>query len=344
MPAVLPSSPTPSRFLLAVLLTVLLGACQSAPDRCADEDPAIAALDVGPVAVTRYEAAFLPVRTPAQATAFAARYPTFARQYLLRGQYPSDTVFAGQLTKLTTNPGFQKLAQEATTAFGEFAPQQAQLRGAFQHIRHYYPTFRPPQVGTFVSGLSQDIFLSDSLLVLGLDFFIGPKASYLPNTTAYIQRRYQPPYLVPSAVLLLADGFVRSNPQDRTLLSQMVQFGKAYYFAERMLPCVPDSLLIGFTGRELVGAQFNEQRIWSHFLEKQLLYTTEASVAQKYLGERPVVPEIGKECPGRIGRWVGWQIVRAYAAENPNTPLPQLLAEPDAQKILAGAHYKPRKQ
>ena len=54
--------------------------------------------------------------------------------------------------------------------------------------------------------------------------------------------------------------------------------------------------------------------------------------------------EIGQQAPGRIGAWVGWQIVRAYMQENPAVTLAQLLAEEDAQKILNGSKYKPRKR
>jgi hypothetical protein len=89
--------------------------------------------------------------------------------------------------------------------------------------------------------------------------------------------------------------------------------------------------------------QYNEQKIWAHLLTKKLLYSTQPFLTQKYIGERPSTPEIGKDAPGRIGAWVGWQIVRAYMQENPSVTLPQLLAETNAQKILTGSKYKPKK-
>lgn len=328
---------------VAVALILLLGCGRSTPDPCADDDPAIGRIEVGPVAIERLERPFLQLRSPAEIRAFADRHPLFARQFLLRPQYPSDDAFTTQLTKLLSDSGFQTLGREATRTFGNLQPEQEQLRGAFQHIKHYFPGFRPPHVATFVSGLSQDIFVNDSLLVLGLDFFIGPKATYRPAVYRYIQHRYAPPYLIPSAVLPMSSKFLKQDFTDKTLLNEMVQYGKSYYFLEKVLPCVPDTLRIGYSARELAGAVRNEQRIWSHFLNGQLLYATQPFLQQKYVGERPNVPEIGKQCPGRIGQWVGWQIVRAYMTQHPDVTLAQLMAEKSAQKILDGSRYKPRK-
>ena len=63
----------------------------------------------------------------------------------------------------------------------------------------------------------------------------------------------------------------------------------------------------------------------------------------KYIGERPNIPEIGKQCPGRIATWVGWQIVRKYMEEHPQVSLQQLMEEKDAQKIFQQSKYKPRR-
>lgn len=334
--------------LLAGLGLLLLGvaalsACDRArPDPCADDDPAISRIPVE-VRLTRLEKPFFHIQQPADALTLLERNPVFARQFLLRRQYPSDSLLTNQLTRLATNEGLRKLGHDVDQVFGDMKPEEAMLRTAFQHVKHYFPDFQPPPVYTFVSGLSQDLLVKDSLMVLGLDFFAGPKASYRPSVPSYILKRYARPYLVPQAVLQISNKYLKQDFADRTLLNQMVQLGKSYYFLERTLPCVPDSLKIGFSQRQLDAAAYNEARIWLHFVTKKLLYQTQPFLVQKYVGERPKVPEIGKECPGRIGAWVGWQIVRAYMAENPDITLPQLLAETDAQKILAGSKYKPKK-
>ena len=83
--------------------------------------------------------------------------------------------------------------------------------------------------------------------------------------------------------------------------------------------------------------------MWGHFLENNLLYSTTPFLVQKYVGERPNVPEIDKTCPGRVGQWVGLQIIRKYVAEHPNVTLGRLMAETNAQRLLNDSHYRPKK-
>jgi hypothetical protein len=59
------------------------------------------------------------------------------------------------------------------------------------------------------------------------------------------------------------------------------------------------------------------------------------------MGERPNVYEIGEKCPGRIGAWVGWEIVRAYMANNPRVTLQELMEEDNPKKIFTLSKYRP---
>jgi hypothetical protein len=63
---------------------------------------------------------------------------------------------------------------------------------------------------------------------------------------------------------------------------------------------------------------------------------------QKFLGDRPKTLEVGEQCPGRIGQWVGWQIVKKYMETHPDVSLPQLMQMNDAEKIFKESRYKPK--
>ncbi|MDF1518362.1 MAG: gliding motility lipoprotein GldB, partial [Lutibacter sp.] len=52
--------------------------------------------------------------------------------------------------------------------------------------------------------------------------------------------------------------------------------------------------------------------------------------------------DIDKESPGRIGVWLGWQIVSAYMTNNNDVTLQQLL-QTDAEEIFNKSKYKPKK-
>jgi hypothetical protein len=108
-----------------------------------------------------------------------------------------------------------------------------------------------------------------------------------------------------------------------------------------MMPCTPDSLIIWYDGEELANVEENRKLLWYHFLENELLFETNHIVKQKYMDERPNVFEIGSQCPGRIGAWIGWDIVKAYHQRHEEVSLQELMAKPDAREILDGAKYNP---
>ncbi|GAA3952914.1 gliding motility lipoprotein GldB [Hymenobacter algoricola] len=327
--------------LTAIFASVALFSSCSKDSKC-ELNPEVARVEAD-VRVERLERPFFQLRSPADAQQFIRQHPLFADQFLQRKQYPSEEVLGQAMVRLATNAGLQKLGQQAEAEFKDTEALQGQLQLLFQHVRYYFPDFRVPAVKTFVSGLSQDLFVNDSLMVLSLDFFVGPKASVRPNVPEYIKRRYAPAYLLPTAALAVSSKYNQHQLTNQTMLSEMVQFGKSLYFAEQVLPCTADTLLVGFTGAEMAGVQFNESKIWAHFIEKNMLYSTAPFTIQKYLGERPNVPEIGKTCPGRVGVWLGWQIVRKYMSQHPNVTLKQLMAEKDPQRILSESHYRPKR-
>ena len=330
------------RFLILAVLLLSFG-CKK---KSCDIPEEVARIPVK-VEIERLEEPFFKADTKQGVAQFLNRNPLFADMYLQRSEYPSDSVLISSLLPLTTNASLDTLVQEAQRKFGDMEQEREQLEIAFKHIKYYYPDFIPPQVKTFVTGLGtlgNDLFVSDTLLVFGIDYFIGQGATYRPQAYEYILKRYEREKMVPAAMLLLSNRYNKANLTDRNMLSEMVNMGKAYYFVKEVMPCTPDSLIISYTDQQLADVHHNESRIWAHFVEKGLLYEKNPFQIQKYIAERPSTPEIDSNAPGRLGTWLGWQIVRAYMERNPNVTLQQLMAETDYRKIFNESKYKPKKK
>ncbi|MBL7874085.1 MAG: gliding motility lipoprotein GldB, partial [Cyclobacteriaceae bacterium] len=56
---------------------------------------------------------------------------------------------------------------------------------------------------------------------------------------------------------------------------------------------------------------------------------------------RPKTYEVGDQAPGRIGTWVGWQIVRKFAAKKSDLSLPEVMSLRDAKLIFNESGYRP---
>ena len=137
---------------------------------------------------------------------------------------------------------------------------------------------------------------------------------------------------------------VLTYPRNRTFLSRMVYYGKELYLKDRLLPFISDAQKIGYSNEELEWAKANEEQMWRYFVESELLYSTDSALDRKFLDPAPFSKfglELDNESPGRLGRYTGWQIVRAFMENNPIS-LQQLLEMP-ADEILKESNYKPRK-
>lgn len=269
----------------------------------------------------------------------------FTRYFLDSDQYPDLEILAKKLYGISNDPSIDTLFQETEEVFGNLGSLDGELSSAYSWLKHYYPNAQIPKVQIALTGLYNDVFVSDSLLIIGLDYFIGKEASYRPiNTPEYILKRYEKESILPLIFSFVSSDFMAIDQKDNTLLADMVNYGRSYYFTKKMLPCTSDGWIVGYDEAEMSIVFSNQEAIWGHFIDRQLFYETSHFIKNKYTGERPNVFEIGDQCPGRIARWLGWQIVKAYMEKNPEVTLSQLMVETDVQKILNLSKFKAKNQ
>ena len=290
--------------------------------------------------VERLEEVLFSAENPGEVEDFLKQHQEMAKGFFHSDQYPNDSILARRIFALINDPFIDTLKKEALSAFSDLDVVQKHLEGVYAFRQTLTPEKSVPKIQTVISGLYNDLYITNELLVIGIDFFIGPEATYKPlNVPYYIQRRYNPIHL-PSIVAKYEAGLLTPTGKENSLLSEMIDYGKINFIVSRMLPCTPDSVIMGFTPEEMTGVYENSEFIWRHFVEKELLYETSEFVKQKYLGERPNIYEISKSCPGRVGAWLGWQIVEAYMKKTGAT-LEELLQERDHHKIFTSSNYKP---
>ncbi|GAB2570008.1 gliding motility protein GldB-related protein [Spirosoma areae] len=292
-------------------------------------------------------------KSPDKIQAFLNRNSAVSQLYFNANGAVNDTALVRELTNRVNNPALNQLNTQIQAEFSDMADLKKQLADAFTNIKKDFPDFHSPKVATIVTGfLGPDLVVTDSLIIIGLDYFAGPKAKYRPprqEFPEYILRRYAKEYIVPAIVFAISDKYNATNHQDQTMLADMIYYGKGYIFTKTMLPDmggepVADSLVIGYSDKQLTQT-FNAQDIvWAHFIDNQLLYQTNPAVKQRYLNERPFTAEIGQACPGAIGRWLGWRMVGMYHDEHSSVSLADLMRNSDARQIFEQSGYKGQKE
>jgi gliding motility-associated lipoprotein GldB len=296
------------------------------------------------LAIKRLEKVLFSLDSKEEIRAFLKGNTLFATQFLGLTSRRDEDALVEKLYAMVHNANLQALYQEVQRVFGDFSAIQQQLEGAFCYLRYYYPHFKIPQVVTFITGMGIDLHLSEDLIVVGLDFFMGEGAKFRPiELPEYLLKTYQTAYIVPKIILLLSQKFIETNDADQTLLADMLYYGKAYYFAQAMLPEVDVSVILAYTKEQLAEVENHQDVIWEHFIGQELLYVTNHLTKNNYLNDRPCTSEIGQRCPGNIGRWLGWEIVKSYMKKHAEADLPALMCNPDTQALFAQSGYRPRK-
>lgn len=261
--------------------------------------------------------------------------------YLFPSQF-ADSVWIAKFTDTIQ----LELSDEVNKAFPDFAEETAGLTSLFQHIIYYFPQIKVPKVVTLTSDVqyASRVVLADTLLLLGLDNYLGPEHHFYERIPKYVAEDLDKQFLVSDVAEAFTNKVVPPS-KDRSFLGQIIYYGKKLYLKDKLMPHATDAEKIGYSQDELDWAIANEEPIWRNFIEQEHLYSTDRQLASRFIDPAPFSKfglELDNESPGRIGRYMGWQIVRAFAEKNDNVT-PQQLLLLTSEEIFKKSNYKPRK-
>lgn len=221
---------------------------------------------------------------------------------------------------------------------------QPRVEECIRRFHYYFPKRRlPTRLITCTSGWNYAFAYMDSALVLSLDMYLGDTAVFykMLNYHQYQTRRMNEAYILPD----IARGWLLTefdnNEAKNILLNHTIFYGKLFYAVNALLPDAPDSMVIGYTAKQLKYCKEYEKQLWGYFAEKNRLYDNSLQTVRELTSEGPFTGAISKECPPRIAMWVGWQIVKSYMRNNEKVTLDELMRENNAQKILNKSRYRP---
>ncbi len=198
-----------------------------------------------------------------------------------------------------------------------------------------------PKITLLLSGFYNDIVVDKENIVLGADYFLNKENKFKPrDLPLYVLERYTPHHMTSTALSTYLSQFNIVDDTDKTMLNEMISFGKLYYVVEKLLACEGQNIILGYSKDQLDIIEENEAFIYSFFLQNELFFKEGKLIKQKYLSERPSTFEISQSIPGRVGRWMGWKIVTSFMKESAYT-LEDLLKEDDYKKVFYNSNYKP---
>ena len=218
----------------------------------------------------------------------------------------------------------------------------AQLTDGFKHLKYYFPDMLIPKIYTYVSGFNTSLMLMEDAVAVGLDRYLSDTCSLYDQLNFPKYRQYNMrPERIPIECLqewtgseYLSDGGMNGN-----LLQEMIHEGKVSYVNTLCFPKAADTLLFGFTAKQMEWCKQNENYMWTHLLERQELYSNDQFLINKYINYAPFTTAFSQLSPGRACVWLGYRIVAAYMKKN-KTSVPDMMLL-DAQTLLKESRYNP---
>jgi len=264
----------------------------------------------------------------------------------LRAKYPKFFTGPDEIwTERLTNPMWRELYNEVQKKYGDFGKQQTEIEELFKHIKYYFPATPAPKVITVIGEVNPDnkVIYNDGLALVSLELYLGADHPFYADIYQYQRQNLTERQMMPD----LATAFLQTKippGKDNMLISAMIYYGKQLYMKDLLLPEYDDAEKIGYTPEQLGWCQEYESYIWRYFIENKLLYDTDSKLPARFITPAPFSKfylEIDNDSPGRVGQWIGWQIVRSFM-ENNDVKVHDML-NMDAREIFERSRYKPKK-
>jgi hypothetical protein len=221
---------------------------------------------------------------------------------------------------------------------------KSRVRRVLQYAHYYFPDEKLPNKAI---SLLTDVDYSlravdaDSMLLLSIDTYLGVEHPMYDGIPVHIKNKLTLHHLESEIIDALAPRFV-PVPSGRTFLDLMVQHGKRLLLHDYLAPELENYQHIQYTATQWEWANTHEVEVWRYFIDNELLFSSNESLRFRFLLSSPYSKfysylDVGS--PGRIGQWVGYQILKKYQKRTGDSLKEILAASP--QEILKKSRYNP---
>lgn len=249
---------------------------------------------------------------------------------------------ANRMQTMIQDETMQDLYNEVQTKFYEIKEIEKDLNTAFIALKKLYPEIKIPKVITIITGLIIELPVDHDLIVIGLDYFLGPESKYQPwDKPKYWMHTYTKKYIVPKILFNYVQQFIGDDYTDKSMLAEMICYGKISFFIKTILPTIDEPTLFYYTNEQFNEAEESEDLIWNHFTKNKLLFSTNPIVNSNYISIKEFTPEIHPTCPGAIARWLAYKIIKSYMKHNSSVSIVELMNNKNANQIFTKSEYKP---
>ena len=274
-----------------------------------------------------------------------ARYPDFLPVFTatILDTAATDTPAVRNLFRqFLADTTFKAVNKKALRTFTDVTDIEKQVSDAYTYIHYYFPEVKLPEIYFFVSGFNRAVMINNKFIGVGTDFYLGSNyPGYKNFTYQYMLYNMRRECVATDLVSTTLFRMFVMNSSEYRLLDNMLFRGKIMYLLSVFMPNEKPENIMGYTPEQWKWSKTNEKQIWGYMIDQKHLFSTDVQLIRKYMNDAPFTAPVSQDSPGRLGTWLGWQIVESYMSKNPKATLTDLMKINNYQKMLEDSGYRP---
>jgi gliding motility-associated lipoprotein GldB len=237
---------------------------------------------------------------------------------------------------------FKAVNKKALQTFTDVTDIEKQVSDAYTYIHYYFPEVKLPEIYFFVSGFNRAVMINNNFIGVGTDFYLGSNyPGYKNFTYQYMLYNMRRECVATDLVSTTLFRMFVMNSSEYRLLDNMLFRGKIMYLLSVFMPNEKPENIMGYTPEQWKWCKSSEKQLWAYVIDQKHLFSTDVQLIRKYMNDAPFTAPVSQDSPGRLGTWLGWQIVESYMNKNPNATLTDLMKINNYQKMLEASGYRP---
>lgn len=257
---------------------------------------------------------------------------------------PADDDPTAGLEAVSSTSAVRIFGRDVKQRLADMSDVESDLGRVSARIGELYPKAHIGDIYAVISPYRQGVVISDSTVLIVSNLYLGSDYAGYQGFDHYFRSTREPAriaYDVAEGVLAAAYPYMEGERV--SALSKMLYNGALVYGVIRVLDNDDAASAIGVTDEQMQWLEENRKEIWKALIDRGMLYSTSELDADKLIAPAGSSAWLHPEAPGRVGRFVGLDIVRSYMAKHPDTD-PEWLLTPDfynSQRVLVDAGYAP---
>jgi len=250
--------------------------------------------------------------------------------------------FYSRLKTYFSDSTLRHIYKDEQDKFADITKVNKELSKGLSAFLQQFPQIKPPKVYMHVSGFSQNVVVTDEILSLSADKYLGADYPlYQKYFYDYQRQLMSPDRIVPDYLL----GFMMANlpfkGDEDVLLDRMLYEGKLRYMLSQLLTDRKEWEYVGYNKEQYEWCVQHESLIWKTILDNHHLFTADYMTTNLYLKDAPHTSPLPDKSPGKAGVWLGYRIISSYIKHKSNISWRDLMENVDYKEILKQSKYKP---